>query len=100
MTAPARSRLLAAGLLALILLLVALVSGCATSLPVPAEVRIPVPVPCLDAEQVPARPALTPDGILRALPAGDLVLTLARERARLAAYAAEAEPLLDGCAVR
>lgn len=101
MSAADRPRRRLAGLALLVLLvLILLAGGCASRLPVPEVVRIPTPVPCLAADQLPARPALEPDAVLRLLPAGDLVLALARERAALAAYSAQAAPLLEGCVGR
>lgn len=73
-----------------------LLTGCAAT--PPAEISVPVPVPCVAAADVPARPAITDAAVLRELPDGRLVLTLAAERAALAAYAERAGPLLEGCA--
>lgn len=58
-------------------------AGCAT--PLPKEVRIPVPVPCID--RLPDEPAVASDAELLALDDYRLVLTVAKDRAAvLAAY--------------
>lgn len=60
-------------------------AGCASSPSVPTEVRIPVPVPCLD--RLPEAPAVASDAELLGLDDYRLVLTIAKDRAAvLAAY--------------
>jgi hypothetical protein len=76
-------------------LLALFASGCANT---PVEVRVPVPVPCVAAADVPARPAVTDAAVLLELPDGRLVLTLAAERSTLAAYAERVGPLVEACA--
>ncbi len=99
MTRPAIFLLLSHPLIvALILIGLVLMSGCTSLKPVVTEVEIPVAVPCLKPEQLPARPVLTSDADLMALGDYHLALRIARERNQLAAYAAAAGPLLEQCA--
>lgn len=79
-------------------------SACATTAPTPprevvvqtrtVEIKVPVRVPCIAAEDVPAVPptALRPDGDLRQLAAG-----AASDVYALAEYAARADALLRSC---
>ena len=82
----------------LIALAAVALTGCSTFLPgLPIEVEIPVPVPCLMNAQLPRRPAVTPDEELKALSDRNLLLRIAGEREALAAYMADAHPLLEAC---
>lgn len=76
-------------LLATSLLLV----GCAS--PIPQEVRIPVPVPCV--EHPPERPSMLSDSELLALDDYGLVIALARDRRIRQGYEAELEATIAGC---
>jgi hypothetical protein len=69
-----------------------LLVGCTT---VPKEVRIRVPVPCV--EQAPQRPSLIADAELRALDDYGLVIALARDRRLRQGYEAQLEAVLAGC---
>lgn len=74
----------------------ALLVGCASGPPpLPAEVRVPIAVPCLS--EVPVRPDLLLDGALAALDDYRLVLELARDRRRRQGYIAELEAVVAGC---
>jgi hypothetical protein len=77
---------------------IATIATCGCSSTPLVEVRVPVPVPCVAADDVPQRPTITDAAVLRDLPDGRLVLTIASERAALAAYVERAAPLLDWCA--
>ena len=70
-----------------------LLAGCATA---PVEVRVPVPVPCVSAD-FPAAPVVRSDADLLAMDDYRLVLALAEERARLAAWTAQAGPVVESC---
>lgn len=72
-----------------------LAAGCAADPPLPREVKVPVPVPCIT--QVPARPDLQPDAWLAELDDYQLVLELARDRRLRQAYQAELEAAIAGC---
>lgn len=74
-----------------------LLTGCAHQLTVPAEVKVPVPVPCLKAEDKPARPALKSDAELLALDRYKRTLALWVERLERQAYEAKLEAAVEGC---
>jgi hypothetical protein len=76
-----------------VLILLALLVGCAT--PAPTVVRVPVPVPCV--VELPAEPAIASDLELRAMSDYRLVLVIARERLQLLGYAAELRGAAVGC---
>ena len=71
-----------------------LVAGCSSSPRVPDEVRVPVPVPCVDV--VPARPMLTFEE-LAAAPVFDQVRGLIVDRARLIVAVDELRAQLEAC---
>ena len=70
-------------------------AGCATVPDMPTEVRIPVPVPCLSAAEVP-RAVFPTDADLARLPDGPLVLMLAKDRLDRAAHIGKLEAGLQG----
>lgn len=72
-----------------------LLAGCSTIPDAPTEVRIPVPVPCV--EQLPVRPSMMSDSELLALDDFGLVVALARDRRIRQGYIAELEATLEGC---
>jgi hypothetical protein len=76
-----------------VLILLALLAGCAT--PAPTVVRVPVPVPCV--VDLPAEPAIASDLELRAMSDYRLVLVIARERLQLLGYSAELRATVSGC---
>lgn len=69
--------------LGMVLSMCSALSACQTA-PV-QEVRVPVPVPCIEA--LPADPDTTPDAVLANLPDAQFVLTLAADRLAWRAYA-------------
>lgn len=69
----------------------ALLAGCQTE----TVVRVPVAVPCV--RDAPARPLITPNEHLAALPDDQLILTIAAERLEQAAYASEASAIIAAC---
>ncbi|HEX6992395.1 MAG TPA: hypothetical protein VF151_10935 [Gemmatimonadales bacterium] len=86
-----------------ILLLAALALPACSSTPVQprtetVEVKVPVPVACLDASQLPKAPVLQSKTALASLDDYNLVLEIAAEREELIAYAGELEALLSVCA--
>lgn len=72
-----------------------LLAGCSSGPVVPETVRVPVPVPCI--ERVPAKPQITPDATLLALPDYSAVLSLWRDRIILRDYSVELEAAVAGC---
>ena len=78
------------------ILLLLLLAGCATVPDVPTEVRVPYPVPCLTADEVP-RATFPTDADLAKLPDGPLVAALAKDRLERAAHLGKLEAVLQGC---
>lgn len=70
-------------------------AGCASGPQIPKEIRVPVPVPCID--QVPQRPSMLSDAELLALDDYGLVIALARDRRVRQGYIAELEATVEGC---
>jgi hypothetical protein len=85
---PNRATVMLAGVLGL-------VAGCSTVPEPPREVRVPVPVPCI--EKAPERPSLMSDGELLALDDYGLVIALARDRRLRQGYQTELEATIAGC---
>jgi len=71
-----------------------LLSGCA-GIEVPKEVRVPVPIACID--RVPVKPSLMSDEELLALDDYGLVIALARDRRLRQGYEATLETVIEGC---
>ena len=72
-----------------------LLSGCASTIEAPREVRVPVPVPCV--ERAPEKPGLMADEELLALDDYGLVIALARDRRLRQGYEATLETVIEGC---
>lgn len=72
-----------------------LLASCSSVQPLPAEVRIPVPVPCITT--LPERPALISDAELQALDDRKFVIALGLDRLHRMAYQAQLEAVLEGC---
>lgn len=77
------------------LALVVVLAGCASGPEIPREVRVPVPVPCID--EAPVRPSLLTDAELLALDDYGLVIALARDRRVRQAYELALEAAIAGC---
>ena len=74
----------------------ALLTGCAATLPaVPGEVRIPVPVACID--KLPDKPALFTDEQLAEMDDGRLVISLRIDQLNMRSYVAIVDALLLAC---
>ena len=72
-------------------------AGCNGTLPpAPKEVRIPVPVPCISREQIPAKDFIT-DKALGALPDFDLVIALRTDQLKQRIWIDTAAGLLEAC---
>ena len=87
---------------AVAVLAAALLAGCAVvpeviTRPQIVEVKVEVSRPCPALGKVGEAPRPTPNADLARMDDFDLVLALAEDRARLAAYAAVAAPAISGC---
>lgn len=69
--------------------------GCATTQP--QVVKVPVPQPCLTAEQLPTPPDAKNDAELTKLDDFDLVISLAADRLEYRRYSNEAQAVLKAC---
>ena len=78
-----------------ILVSCAVLAGCATIPEIPREVRVPVPVPCI--ERPPVKPSMLSDAELLALDDYGLVIALARDRRVRQGYIADLEATVEGC---
>jgi len=86
-------------ILLVIMWLLFVMAGCAQIEPlpdVPKEVRIPVPVPCVEPGQIPAATFITAAELL-ALPDAPFVYALARDRLDRSNHIARLEAILQGC---
>lgn len=70
-------------------------AGCGTRLP--HRVEVPVPVPCVRADQVPQRPALATDALRPDASVYDKARAALAERQQLRAYVVELEAVLGSC---
>lgn len=80
------------------LLALLFLAGCATepkSIEIPREVKIPVPVPCVD-EPI-DRPAFVTNGELAAMDDYALIISLAADRLARLQYEARLEAVIAGC---
>lgn len=74
----------------------ALLTGCAATLPaVPGEVRIPVPVACID--KLPDKPALFTDEQLSKMGDGELIISLRIDQLNARGYIAQADAIMTAC---
>lgn len=73
----------------------ALLAGCASGPQIPKEVRVPVPVSCID--QPSAKPSMLSDAELLALDDYALVIALARDRRVRQGWEATIEAVVAGC---
>lgn len=74
--------------------------GCASRPAIPdppKEIRVPVAIPCLKPEDVPARPALLSDEQLDALDDKRAVIALGQDRRVRQGYQAQLEAAVAGC---
>ena len=78
-----------------LVLLVLLLSGCTTT--VYRDVKIPIPVPCIEASGLPARPVIPDNHALAALDDYRLVLQLATDRLELLRHNGELSALIQAC---
>lgn len=76
--------------------IVILLSGCATT-QAPQIIKVPVPQPCLTADQLPQPPKANTDAELAAMNDRDLVISLATDRLEYRRYSQEAQAALVAC---
>ena len=81
--------------IALQLISVMLLAGCASAPPTPVRVEVPVFTPCVKV--APQRPAYEFDQLTPAATDGEIVLALARDWPRGRKYEAELEATIAGC---
>ncbi|MES2743489.1 MAG: hypothetical protein V4754_21425 [Pseudomonadota bacterium] len=74
-----------------------ILAGCAGARPATVEVKVPVYVPCMKPEEVPARPAYEFDQLGLDATDGAKVLALARGWPRGRAYENSLEAVIEGC---
>lgn len=79
------------------MLLCVMATGCAAIPDAPTEVKIPYPVPCISAADIPKPPDFVTDAQLAAMPDGDLILTLAADRRQSQGYRDELLAVIQGC---
>lgn len=72
-----------------------LLAGCSSVPTAPKEVRIPIPVSCI--ERPPTKPSMLSDAELLALDDYGLVIALARDRRIRQGYEAELESAIEAC---
>lgn len=77
------------------LLIVLLAAGCASQPKLPEVVKIPVPVPCIDA--IPAAPELSQDDAVLAMDDYRAVLTMWQDRLSARVAYEELRAIAQGC---
>jgi hypothetical protein len=65
--------------------------------PVTQRVEVPISVPCVAADAVPAKPIFQFDKLPTTASDGDKILALVRDWARYRKYTADLEAILSGC---
>ncbi len=73
-------------------------SACVSTQTLPSVVKVPVPVPCLQADAMPAKPDTLSEVEILALDDYRATLTTWAQMLKLRAYAERASALLTGCA--
>lgn len=75
----------------------ATLTACQSIPEAPTVVKVPYAVPCIAAEDMPARPKLATDAELLTMPDAAFVLALAADRLERSRYMALTDALLTGC---
>lgn len=73
------------------------ISGCASTVEIPREIKVPVPVACIAQQDKPQRPPLASDAELLALDTYRRTWALWGDRANREAYASKLEAIAEGC---
>jgi hypothetical protein len=81
-----------------VLIVLPLLAGCGATLP--ERVEIPVPVPCLRADQVPQKPMLATEQLKAGASVHEKTKAVLAENRQLRGYAVELEAVLGECAKR
>ena len=79
------------------LVFAALLAGCASTVEIPKEVRVPVPTPCIAPQDKPQRPLLASDAELLALDRYKRTHALWGDRIARQAYQSELETIVEAC---
>ncbi len=82
---------------AVILFLAIVLAGCATSLEIPKEVQVPVPVPCVDPKDLPVPPLIATEAEILLMPRYERTLRIWIDHARLVTYQAQLEAIARRC---
>ena len=77
--------------------LMLIISGCATTQPVPKAIYVKVPIPCIEKDKVPVAPMLRTGAELSKLNDYDLVLAINVQRLEVEQYAKELAAILIAC---
>ena len=80
----------------LILCCTAVLAGCATGPQVPAVVKVPVPISCIQGEP-PAKPETASEAEILAMDEFAATISVWTERLMLKSYAVRAEAIILGC---
>ncbi len=73
-------------------------ASCSTEpVTVPREVKVPVPVPCVDAAKRPKAPHLRSSADLLAMDRGTRTIATWSDRLKMEIYLAELEAVVEGC---
>lgn len=71
-----------------------LLSGCQS---IPTETLIPVPVPCIAQDEIPAKPPFATDATLLAMPDAAFIIALGIDRQMRIKYIGELEAVMTAC---
>ena len=80
------------------LLSASLLAGCSGQPILPATVKVPVPIPCLEAAELPKLPPVRTDAEILALPDYQSVIAVWVDRIKMRDALAERDALLIACA--
>lgn len=80
-----------------VLILTLTLAGCASTVKIPEEVKVPVPVPCVDAQDVPAPPPLHTEADLLAMDPYRRTVALWVDYVQLLVYKQKLEVITNRC---
>lgn len=84
-------------LVLLVFLLLMAIAGCASTVEIPREVRVPVPTPCISPEKLPERPPFMTDAEILAYDGYRRTWAMWLDRMLRQAYEAQLEAIAQGC---